>query len=37
MDPKAVSVAISNGATLDLMNLQSGDNINVGVQNPRRH
>ncbi len=35
MDPKSVSVAISNGATLDLMNLQSGDNINVGVQNPQ--
>jgi protein involved in polysaccharide export with SLBB domain len=35
MDPKAVSVALSNGATLDLMNLQSGDNINVGVQNPQ--
>lgn len=34
MDPKAVSVALSNGATLDLMNLQSGDNINIGVQNP---
>ncbi len=34
MDSKAVSVAITNGATLDLMNLQSGDNINVGVQNP---
>jgi protein involved in polysaccharide export with SLBB domain len=34
MDPKAVSVALSNGQTLDLMNLQSGDNINVGVQNP---
>lgn len=34
LDSKAVSVAISNGATLDLLNLQSGDNINVGVQNP---
>ena len=35
MDSKAVSVAISNGETLDLMNLQSGDNINVGVSNPQ--
>lgn len=35
MDSKGVSVAIANGATLDLMNLQSGDNINVGVQNPQ--
>lgn len=34
MNPKAVSIALSNGQTLDLMNLQSGDNINVGVQNP---
>lgn len=35
VDSKAVSLAITNGATLDLMNLQSGDNINVGVQNPQ--
>ena len=35
MDSKAVSLAITNGATLDLMNLQSGDNINVGVSNPQ--
>lgn len=35
MDSKAVSVAIANGETLDLMNLQSGDNINVGVSNPQ--
>lgn len=34
MSSKAVSVAVSNGETLDLMNLQSGDNINVGVTNP---
>ena len=34
MDSKATNIAIANGATLDLMNLQSGDNINVGVQNP---
>ena len=34
LDPKAVSVATSNGSTLDLLNLQSGDNFNVGVQNP---
>jgi protein involved in polysaccharide export with SLBB domain len=33
-DQKAVSIAISNGTTLDLLNLQSGDNFNVGVQNP---
>ncbi len=34
LDPKAVNIAISNGSTLDLLNLQSGDNVNVGVQNP---
>lgn len=34
LDPKAVSIAISNGSTLDILNLQSGDNFNVGVQNP---
>ena len=27
-------MAISNGATLDVLSLQSGDNVNVGVQNP---
>lgn len=32
---KAVSVGISNGSTLDLLNLQSGDNVNVGVANPQ--
>lgn len=35
MDPKAVNLAIVNGATLDLMNLQSGDNVNIGVSNPQ--
>ena len=35
MDPKAVNLAIANGSTLDLMNLQSGDNVNIGVQNPQ--
>ena len=35
MDSKAVSLAITNGETLDLMNLQSGDNINIGVSNPQ--
>lgn len=34
LDPKAVNIATSNGSTLDLLNLQSGDNFNVGVQNP---
>jgi len=34
MDSKAVSVAISTGQTLDLLNLQSGDNVNVGISNP---
>ena len=37
MDPKAVNLAIANGATLDLMNLQSGDNVNIGVQQPAGH
>lgn len=35
MDPKATNLAIANGATLDLMNLQSGDNVNIGIQNPQ--
>ena len=30
LDPKAVNVAVSNGTTLDVLNLQSGDNIQVG-------
>lgn len=30
LDPKAVSVAVSNGTTLDLLNVQSGDNLQVG-------
>ena len=34
LDQKAVNVAISNGSTLDLLNLQSGDNFDVGVKNP---
>lgn len=34
LDPKAANTAIANGRTLDLLNLQSGDNVNVGVQNP---
>lgn len=34
LSPKAVNTATSNGSTLDLLNLQSGDNFNVGVQNP---
>ena len=34
LDPKAVNTAIANGSTLDIMNLQSGDNVNIGVQNP---
>jgi len=34
LDSKAVSLGISNGSTLDLLNLQSGDNVNVGVANP---
>ncbi len=35
MDPKAVNLAIVNGATLDIMNLQSGDNVNIGITNPQ--
>jgi hypothetical protein len=31
LDPKAVNVAITNGTTLDLLNLQSGDNLQVGI------
>jgi hypothetical protein len=34
LDPKAANTAIANGRTLDLLNLQSGDNVNIGVQNP---
>jgi protein involved in polysaccharide export with SLBB domain len=34
LDSKATSVAISKGSTLDLLNLQSGDNVQVGVANP---
>lgn len=34
LDSKATNVAITNGSTLDLLNLQSGDNLNVGVSNP---
>jgi protein involved in polysaccharide export with SLBB domain len=34
LDSKAVSVAITNASTLDVLNLQSGDNFNVGVQDP---
>jgi len=30
LNSKAVNVAVTNGATLDLLNLQSGDNIQVG-------
>lgn len=35
LDPKATNVAVANGSTLDLLNLQSGDNFNVGVTNPQ--
>lgn len=31
LSSRAVSVAITNGTTLDVLNLQSGDNIQVGV------
>ncbi len=34
LNSKGVGLAISTGATLDLLNLQSGDNINIGVSNP---
>jgi protein involved in polysaccharide export with SLBB domain len=34
LDQKAVNVAISNGSTLDLLNIQSGDNFDVGIKNP---
>jgi len=34
MNSKDISVAISTGQTLDVLNLQSGDNFNVGVKNP---
>jgi len=32
LDSKAVNTAITNGSSLDLLNLQSGDNINVGIE-----
>jgi protein involved in polysaccharide export with SLBB domain len=35
LDSKAVNTAITKGNTLDILNLQSGDNINVGVTNPQ--
>jgi len=34
LDTKAANMAVANGSTLDLLNLQSGDNLNVGVKNP---
>jgi hypothetical protein len=34
LDKKATNVAVTNGSTLDILNLQSGDNIQVGVTNP---
>lgn len=34
LNAKAVSFAISNGKTLDVLNLQSGDNFAVGVKDP---
>jgi len=34
LDSKAVARGISSGGTLDLLNLQSGDNVNIGVSNP---
>lgn len=34
LSPKATNLAIANGSTLDIMNLQSGDNLDVGVTNP---
>lgn len=35
MNPKATVLAIANGATLDVLNLQSGDNLDVGITNPQ--
>ncbi len=35
LDPKAVNIAMTQGNTLDILNLQSGDNVNVGVTNPQ--
>ena len=35
LDPKAVNTAMTQGRTLDILNLQSGDNINVGATNPQ--
>ena len=32
LDSKAVNTAITNGSSLDLLNLQSGDNISVGIE-----
>jgi len=37
MDSKAISEAIANAQTLDLLNLQSGDNFDVGVQDPGKN
>jgi len=34
LDQKAIAAAVSNGSTLDVLNLQSGDNFDVGVKNP---
>jgi len=36
LNPEAVSIATSNGRTLDLLNLQSGDNFHVGVRDPSK-
>jgi len=36
LDSKAANVAIANGSTLDLLNMQSGDNVNVGISNPQK-
>jgi hypothetical protein len=30
LDPEAVSMAVTNGTTLDVLNFQSGDNLQVG-------
>jgi protein involved in polysaccharide export with SLBB domain len=34
LDAKATNLAIANGSTLDILNLQSGDNVSIGVQAP---
>lgn len=34
LNPKAVNEAISSGMTLDLLNIQSGDNFHVGEKQP---